>query len=369
MDVGALSKLSRQQILNLCMALGFLAHGYATAEFEVSEARLGVYRPEEHIDNPKGYADGKDARQIHPALRGPVQQIELDIDPQTGMKRYIADERSGITTSAGFVRQTMGRCIDMGRRARGGGSSEDLYEAYRLLGTFLHTLEDLTAHSNWCELALVKLGHRDIFCHVGDGVRVQSPHGPVPPLVTGTFGSDDFIHSLLGEATDHISEASVSDLNKKISAARSAPGDSTADGLRNLFGQLPGGAGGQMSRDMDGMRAATNNNKPPDQMSPQELYATCWQVLTWRDGIMKSIERTIEKIPGLGSLIERITDSINRFVFTTLEPYLKPIMQAATGTLQSGSAAVIVLLRPVATKLTTAEQGRSVRRLRSADGF
>ena len=96
MDVAGLSKLSRQQILNLIMALGFLAHGYATQEFEVTEDRLGalavslsvlitragVYLPTEHIDNPKGYNDGKDARQVHPGLRPPVQQIELEIDPR-----------------------------------------------------------------------------------------------------------------------------------------------------------------------------------------------------------------------------------------------------------------------------------------------
>ncbi len=29
---------------------------------EVTAERLGCYRPEEHIDNPKGYADGEDAR-------------------------------------------------------------------------------------------------------------------------------------------------------------------------------------------------------------------------------------------------------------------------------------------------------------------
>lgn len=34
--------------------MSFMAFGYATEEFEVTEARLGVYRPEEHIDNPKG---------------------------------------------------------------------------------------------------------------------------------------------------------------------------------------------------------------------------------------------------------------------------------------------------------------------------
>ena len=43
MDVAGLAKLSRQAILNLVMALGFLAHGYATGEFEVTEERLGVY--------------------------------------------------------------------------------------------------------------------------------------------------------------------------------------------------------------------------------------------------------------------------------------------------------------------------------------
>ena len=45
---------------------------------------------------------------------------------------------------------------------------EEMWEALRLLGTALHTLEDLLAHSNWCELALLKLGHKDVFCHVGE---------------------------------------------------------------------------------------------------------------------------------------------------------------------------------------------------------
>lgn len=52
MDIAGLSKLSKQTILNLVMALGFLAHGYATAEFEVTDERLGVYLPTEHIGEP-----------------------------------------------------------------------------------------------------------------------------------------------------------------------------------------------------------------------------------------------------------------------------------------------------------------------------
>lgn len=66
-----------------------------------------------------------------------------------------------------------------------------------------------------------------------------------------------------------------------------------------------------------------------------------------------------EKIPGLGPLLEKITDSISGtvvsltkeclaelwtalvFVFTTLEPFLKPIMSTATTGLGSLSAEVV----------------------------
>lgn len=53
----------------------------------MTEERLGVYRPEEHIDNPKDYADNKDAREYDQRLRGPVQPMELEVDPNTGMKK------------------------------------------------------------------------------------------------------------------------------------------------------------------------------------------------------------------------------------------------------------------------------------------
>lgn len=38
-------------------------------------------------------------------------------------------------------------------------------------------MEDLLAHSNWCELALRKMGHEEVFCHVGDnGKNLLQPH-------------------------------------------------------------------------------------------------------------------------------------------------------------------------------------------------
>ena len=110
------------------MVLGFLAHGYATGQFPYplslnyahslrrirSHGRTaGVsrashhndhslltlsrcYLPTEHIDNPKGYAEGEDARKYDPRLRGPVEPVELEIDLQSGMKRYIADGEASV---------------------------------------------------------------------------------------------------------------------------------------------------------------------------------------------------------------------------------------------------------------------------------
>jgi hypothetical protein len=52
----------------------------------------------------------------------------------------------------------------------------------------LHTLEDFSAHSNFCELTLVSMGYTDVFLHVGDSVRVRALNGKmVAPLVTGEF--------------------------------------------------------------------------------------------------------------------------------------------------------------------------------------
>ncbi|KAH9936011.1 heterokaryon incompatibility protein HET-C [Amylocystis lapponica] len=349
-DVAGLQKLQLQTIINLCMVLGFMAHGYATAEFEVTPERLGVYLPTEHIDNPKGYPDN--AQSIHPQLRGPVDPRELEIDSQTGMKNYISNENGHWDTSKALVRRTLQHCIQIGRQSRASGVKADEYEAYRLLGQALHTLEDFSAHSNFCELSLVALGHRNVFVHVGDQVRIQARDGQhVAPLVTGTFGSSDFIHSLLGEATDHISQASVTDLNAELEKARakSGPGGgSGADGLRELLFALPGGNNSEMVREVNnveriraGPNAPGGGGKRPEDMSPQELHSVLWQVLTFRDSVMKKISNTIENIPGLGPLIEKLSDSISVFVFTTLEPFLKPIMKQATAGLQSASGEVI----------------------------
>ena len=69
-----------------------------------------------------------------------------------------------------------------------------------------------------------------------------------------------------------------------------------------------------MSRELEQVSRASDpaaGGKRPEEMSPQELHAQLWKVLTVRDAIVKKISKTIEKIPGLGPLIEKLMDSIS----------------------------------------------------------
>jgi hypothetical protein len=50
MDVGTLKNLQADTIRILVWVMAFMSFGYATEEYEVTGDRLGVYRPEEHIE-------------------------------------------------------------------------------------------------------------------------------------------------------------------------------------------------------------------------------------------------------------------------------------------------------------------------------
>jgi hypothetical protein len=365
--------------------LSFLSFGYATAEFEVTEERLGVYRPEEHIDNPKGYADGKDARQYDPRLRGPVQQIELEVDPNTGMKNYIANEGGGWATSAGYIRFSFSRSIHFGRLYTSGaghtkGREADLCEALRCLGQGLHCLEDFGAHTNYCELALRELGYLGVFPHTGIATEMDIRGRRIFPLVTGTFGGVDFLHSVLGEATDHLTQSEVEEMDVALKAAENAQSGSGQRGLfdgqqdfANLISQIPGMGSGlaQTARDLQARSKAqeyenstaqaqasvnTSFMGPPGSaegmagpgvpgMSPNfdpiKTAKQIYPILEFRDKVVKAISATIAKIPGLEPLIEKISETLTMFVMSLLAPFIRPIIEAVSSALKKGSSGVV----------------------------
>jgi hypothetical protein len=47
--------------------------------------------------------------------------------------------------------------------------------------------QDFSAHSNYCELALIELGHHSVFPHCGTATQIHLNGRMVYPLVTGKY--------------------------------------------------------------------------------------------------------------------------------------------------------------------------------------
>ncbi len=64
-------------------------------------------------------------------------------------------------------------------------------------------MEDYSAHSNYVETAMIEMGERNVFAHVGRQTQVNLPgvSHSVYPIVTGTFGGVDFAYSVMGEVS------------------------------------------------------------------------------------------------------------------------------------------------------------------------
>ncbi|KAK9317796.1 heterokaryon incompatibility protein Het-C-domain-containing protein [Lipomyces starkeyi] len=368
-DVGTLSRgVGLDTIRVVIWVLSFLAFGYATEEFEVTNERLGVYRPEEHIDNPKDYADNQDARKYDPRLRGPVDPQELEIDPHTGMKNYIANDRGGWSTSSQYIRSSLQQSIHCGRLYSSSGNKADHYESFRLLGQALHCLEDFSAHSNYVELTLRELGYENVFPHVGTQTSINLNGKRVYPLITGTFGSLDFLHSLLGEAQDHLSQTEVEDLHESLDQGRNSTDSS--DVLKGLLSKVPisipstalapedrysssrGLDNGDYSSsyyqepqmttnlgdEIDRLTAESRASAPnANTMNVEELIQKIYPFLAFRDKIMKAIDAALEKIPFLDALIDKISDALTVFVMGLIAPFVTPLIEGVVKQMQKGS--------------------------------
>ncbi|ATB30817.1 HET-C-related protein [Melittangium boletus] len=148
--------------------------------YRLTPEKLGVYRAEEHIDNPHGIEDhSRDDKDF----RKKWTEAEVSIDPETGLLNYIANRKGVWVTSSAYVEKELRAAAALGMTPEG----------MRLLGNALHTLEDLYSHSNFAELLLLKLGHTQVYPWAHR--KVQTPTVRYP-LVTGKFGSNDIQVSL-----------------------------------------------------------------------------------------------------------------------------------------------------------------------------
>ena len=159
-------------------------------------------------------------------------------------------------------------------------------------------------------------------------VIINTPNGPAPPLVTGTFGSADFLHSLMGEATDHLSQASVTDLSDKMNAvshlfpslphaltkiqASGADQSSALATLKSVLAKIPLGGGSSQMGEVHALEAESKAYRfDPKNVAPPEVRDRLLASLAWRDNVYRSVLKKIEAVPGLESLIDNMSEALN----------------------------------------------------------
>ncbi|TCM67548.1 Rhs element Vgr protein [Acinetobacter calcoaceticus] len=170
---------------------------------------VGVYKPQEHIDNPQSEIDARksakdlryvDFKDFNPAPNQKSHKTNLDAkSPHYNLKNYIADstpENAGDSAFPTALEYLLGQ-LDVSM-----SGSMTSFRALRALGNAFHVLEDFFAHTNFTEVALIKNGYM-----VND--HVQNPYKDYKqiPIVSGSFGFWDTVASIgpkIGEMIDPV---------------------------------------------------------------------------------------------------------------------------------------------------------------------
>jgi len=210
-------------------------------------------------------------------------------------------------------------------------------------------MADFSAHSNYTELALIELGEYGVFPHVGANTMVNIQGRDIWPLVTGTFGGVDFLHSVLGEVNDKALQSEISQLEHTISEAeRTAQNDDEQSIIRDLMSKLNIGGKddidsktSQLKQKSDAQKQATESGEPFGlSQNARQLGKDIYPFLEFHDELMRSINAALESV-GLDIVMEKLAEAVSVFVFCLLAPYILPVIKQASAELKTGSSEVI----------------------------
>jgi hypothetical protein len=113
------------------------------------------------------------------------------------------------------------------------------------------------------------------------------------------------------EATDHLSQTQISDVNVAVTNAGAQGGNSAFTSLQNLLGELPGHQGRIMANEMNGIQsnsarmAQRQRSRDFDtrafdlqsgDLDPEVIAQQIYPILEFRDRVVKFISNTIEKV-------------------------------------------------------------------------
>lgn len=196
------------------------------------------------------------------------------------------------------------------------------------------------------------MGERNVFPYVGRQTQIRLPgaNGAVYPVVTGTFGGVDFLHSVMGEFDDKATQSEIEQLEGTMQNGKLA--DTSL--LKDLLNKIPSGlfSNDDPASKADELQENANNArlqnmhvspKRPEAITQQmmEIQKQIFPVMQWHDDLMRSISQAIEKIPVLPELIEQLEDQINIFVFSLMAPFVLPVINQLKVELNTGSGEII----------------------------
>jgi len=145
--------------------------------------------------------------------------------------------------------------------------------------------------------------------------------------ITGLLGQVPGAGGLIQQAEQLQAQSAAQEQTNTREASRDASSNAPPS-----FDAPPGGAGGPPGPGIPGMS---------QNFDPQEMARKIYPILEFRDKVVRAISATIEKIPGLEALVDKITETLTLFVLSLLAPFVRPIINAVSAQLKNGSSAVI----------------------------
>lgn len=180
---------------------------------------LGIYRPEEHIDNPKGLEDesqiADDKKKVisfnyngkSKTLYAGDNKKSWQLDASRNMLHYFWTDYPERPAAVTYMKEQIILACKKGKTAEG----------FRDLGAGLHVLEDYFAHTNFTEISLIKNGASMVYPWV-EGKQGKTSREI--PIVSGTFLTEDTFASVGPKVANLLFDPKIKDYQRRIPKQR-----------------------------------------------------------------------------------------------------------------------------------------------------
>lgn len=207
------------------------------------------------------------------------------------------------------------------------------------------------------ELSLIELGEDGVFPFVGRNTSINIPgtgDADVYPIVTGTYGAKDFLHSVLGELTDWAAQVKMKSLEvEEEQPWRQRVESASTSHLFSLFQRFPGQLDGEGEEEKmeqfeeQRLRASAEyHDVSPTDYARWEKFLiqakeTIIPIMEWNDHIRQQTRDLTSRFALSPDTVDSIRLEITSFILSVLSPWILPIMKHVRSGLEAASREII----------------------------